>query len=115
MNFIGLNQAALKFLEITARPAKRVVTIEYEDGTSKIISSYKFLEIIYEPRKSKTSDLYPLTAYYKDDVLLYEERVQCSHQKFIFTALWDIQNKNWIQISLWDDNEIQASLNEASY
>jgi hypothetical protein len=112
MNFIGLNQAALKFLEITAKPATKKVTIEYEDGTSRVLSSYKFLEIIYEPRKSKACELYPLTAYYKDDILQYEERIQCEHKGFVFTALWDIQAKNWIQVSLWNDQEINSFLTE---
>lgn len=104
--FIGLNQKALDFLDLAGRPARRKVIIEYEDGTSKVISEHKFLEISYETRSSDTSNHLPLIAYFSDGKLLYEERIQTELEFKIFTALWDAQDHVWVSRTLWNDKEI---------
>lgn len=108
--FVGLNQNALDFLSFTGRPARRKVVIEYEDGTTKIVSDHKFIEITFETRRSNSSNHLPLIAYYSGSELLYEERIQCEHADTIFTALWDVQKKAWVDLTLWNDAEIQEYL-----
>lgn len=112
-NFIGLCQSALDFLKVVGRPAIRKVVIEYPDGSSKIVSSHKFTEISYEAYTSTGLNetgkgQWPLLAYYKDDVPVYEERVQCEFRGFVFTALWDLEKDNWLEESLWKDFDIQS-------
>ena len=106
--FVGLNQNSLDFLQMTGRPAKRVVSIEYEDGTSRVVSTHKFIEIVFETKRSNSNNHLELLAYYKNNKLLYEERIQCEHLDTIFTALWDVNKKAWIQESLWNDAEIRG-------
>jgi hypothetical protein len=107
--FVGLSAGALDFLQVTGRPARRQIIIKYEDGTSRLVSEHKFIEVSFETVSSSSSHL-PLIAYYKDGALLYEERVQVEHHGAIFTALWDILAKSWVQETLWNDAEIQEYL-----
>lgn len=98
-SFLGLNERALRILELEGTPAIRQTRIIYADGTERIIAEHKFVEISYE----KDGEF---LIWRKNGRITLEEKPQEPFTgQYIFTALWNVDLDNWVLESLWTEEE----------